>query len=86
MNLPNNELRKTLLAFYQNEIEEALVLSEHQNLSTLDYNSLDLKISILFQNAKNEGIEEKYIWELLHARIPTYVNYVNYKGHGKKAA
>jgi hypothetical protein len=49
---------------------------------------LDIKVEELIRAAKVDGLEEKIVWDLLHARIPSYVNYVNHKSKtpGKKAA
>lgn len=78
---------QTLISQYTEEIEEVLLESEHVYRSTIDYELLDMKVSQLIVCAKVDGLEEKIIWELLQKRIPSYVNYVNYKtASGKKAA
>lgn len=76
----------TLIAQYKEEIEEVLVESEHVYRSTIDYELLDQKVAHLITCAKVDGLDEKIIWDLLQARIPSYVNYVNFKSAGKKAA
>lgn len=76
----------TLIAQYKEEIEEVLVESEHVYRSTIDYEMLDGKVEELLRCAKVDGLDEKLIWDLLHARIPSYVNYINFKTTGKKAA
>lgn len=76
----------TLIAQYKEEIEEVLVECEHVYRSTIDYEMLDGKVEELIRCAKVDGLEEKVVWDLLQARIPSYVNYVNYKSTGKKAA
>lgn len=76
----------TLIAQYKEEIEEILVECEHVYRSTIDYEMLEAKVEELLICAKVDGLEEKVIWDMLHARIPSYVNYVNYKTTGKKAA
>lgn len=76
----------TLIAQYKEEIEEILVECEHVYRSTIDYEMLDSKVEELLRCAKVDGLEEKLVWDLLHARIPSYVNYVNFKTTGKKAA
>lgn len=76
----------TLIAQYKEEIEEVLIECEHVYRSTIDYELLDSKVEELIRSAYVDGLEEKVIWDLLHARIPSYVNYVNYKSSGKKAA
>ncbi len=76
----------TLIAQYKEEIEEVLVECEHVYRSTIDYEMLDGKVEELIRSAKVDGLEEKVVWDLLQARIPSYVNYVNYKSTGKKAA
>ncbi|MBC7430069.1 MAG: hypothetical protein H7336_15750 [Bacteriovorax sp.] len=76
----------TLIAQYKEEIEELLVESEHVYRSTIDYEMLDVKVEELLRSAKVDGLEEKVIWDLLQSRIPTYVNYVNFKTTGKKSA
>ena len=76
----------TLIAQYKEEIEEILVECEHVYRSTIDYEMLDSKVEELIRSAKVDGLEEKVVWDLLQARIPSYVNFVNYKSTGKKAA
>ena len=76
----------TLIAQYKEEIEEVLVECEHVYRSTIDYEMLDGKVEELLRSAKVDGLEEKMVWDLLQARIPSYVNYVNFKTTGKKAA
>ena len=76
----------TLIAQYKEEIEEVLVECEHVYRSTIDYEMLDGKVKELIRSAKVDGLEEKVVWDLLQARIPSYVNYVNYKATSKKAA
>ena len=78
----------TLIAQYKEEIEEVLVECEHVYRSTIDYEMLDSKVEELLRSAKVDGLEEKIVWDLLQARIPSYVNYVNHKTKkpGKKAA
>lgn len=75
-----------LIAQYKEEIEEVLIECEHVYRSTIDYEMLDKKVEELIRSAKVDGLEEKAIWDMLHARIPSYVNYINYKTTGKKAA
>lgn len=77
---------ETLIAQYKDEIEEALVESEHVYRLTIDYEILDQKISQLVKSAKIDGFDEKILWDLIQARIPSYVNYINFKVSGKKAA
>lgn len=76
----------TLIAQYKEEIEEVLVECEHVYRSTIDYEMLETKVEELIRSARVDGLEEKVVWDLLQARIPSYVNYVNYKTSGKKAA
>ncbi len=76
----------TLVAQYKEEIEEVLVECEHVYRSTIDYEMLDQKVEELVRCAKVDGLDEKVVWDLLHARIPSYVNYVNVKSSSKKAA
>lgn len=78
----------TLIAQYKEEIEEILVECEHVYRSTIDYEMLDGKVEELMKSAKVDGLEEKIVWDLLHHRIPSYVNYVNAKTlkTSKKAA
>ncbi len=75
----------TLLAQYKEEIEEVLVESEHVYRSTIDYEMLDAKVAQLIKCAHVDGLKEKDIWDMLQSRIPSYVNYVNFKS-SKKAA
>jgi hypothetical protein len=75
----------TLIAQYKEEIEEILVECEHVYRSTIDYELLDMKVEELFRCAKVDGLEEKLVWDLIQSRIPSYINYINYKT-SKKAA
>jgi hypothetical protein len=85
--MTKDQFIETLMAQYTEEIEEILVESEHVYRSTIDYDLLDQKVEHLIQCARVDGLEEKIVWELLQKRIPSYVNYVNYKATtGKKAA
>jgi hypothetical protein len=79
---------RMLIAQYKEEIEEVLVECEHVYRSTIDYEMLDIKVEELIRSAKVDGLEEKIVWDLLQARIPSYVNYINHKmkNPGKKAA
>jgi hypothetical protein len=76
----------TLIAQYKEEIEGVLVECEHVYRSTIDYELLDSRVEELIRCARVDGLEEKIVWDLLQARIPSYVNYVNVKTTGKKAA
>lgn len=76
----------TLIAQYKEEIEGVLVECEHVYRSTIDYELLDSRVEELIRSAKVDGLEEKIVWDLLQQRIPSYVNYVNVKSTGKKAA
>lgn len=77
----------TLMAQYREEIEEVLIECEHVYRSTIDYELLDQKVIQLIKCAKIDGLEERIVWDLLQERIPSYVNYINYKkSAGKKAA
>lgn len=76
----------TLIAQYKEEIEEILVESEHVYRSTIDYDLLNSKVEQMLQCARVDGLEEKFVWDLLQARIPSYVNYMNARVSGKKAA
>lgn len=76
----------TLIAQYKEEIEEILVECEHVYRSTIDYDLLESRIEELMRCAQVDGLEEKIVWDLLHARIPSYVNYINFKTTSKKAA
>jgi len=77
----------TLIAQYTEEIEEILLESEHVYRSTIDYELLDQKATQLIKCALIDGLDEKTVWNLIQARIPSYVNYINYKkSAGKKIA
>jgi hypothetical protein len=78
--------QETLLAQYRDEIEKILVESESVYRSNIDYEMLDNKIVDLMKCARVDGLDEKALWDLIHARIPSYVNYVNSKMSSKKAA
>ena len=86
MTMNKDEFINTLIAQYREEIEEILVECEHVYRSTIDYELLDLKVEQLFNFAKIDGLEEKIVWDLIHARNPSYVNYLNCKMPFKKAA
>lgn len=90
MTMDRDQFLSTLIAQYKEEIEEVLVESEHVYRSTIDYDLLHKKVEELFHAARVDGLDEKIVWDLLQARIPSYVNYVNhqcqYKFTGKKAA
>lgn len=75
-----------LKSHYKDEIEEILIESEHVYRLTIDYEMLDKKVVELLMSARLDGLEDKMIWDLLQARIPSYVNYMNYKASGKKSA
>jgi uncharacterized protein (UPF0335 family) len=76
----------TLIAQYTEEIEEILLECEHVYKSTIDYELLEQKVEEIFSSAKVDGLDEKIVWDLIQARIPSYVNYLNYKTPSKKAA
>ncbi|MDO9180776.1 MAG: hypothetical protein Q7U04_00140 [Bacteriovorax sp.] len=86
MSNSQDDFNPKLLRQYRAEIEELLVESEHVYRLTIDYVLLDEKLEEIFSRAKTDGIEDKIIWNLIHAIIPSYINYVNYKVSGKKAA
>ncbi len=86
MSTSRDEFLETIIAQYRDEIEEILVESEQVYRSSIDYDMLDTKVQSLIRCAKVDGLNEKMIWELLEARIPTYVNYINFKNSAKKAA
>ncbi len=77
---------EVLVSQYRAEIDEMIIESEHIYRSTIDYELLDTKMNQLLQCARIDGLEEKIVWELIQARIPTYLNYINYKNSKKKAA
>lgn len=76
----------TLIAQYKNQIEEALVESQHIYRSSIDYELLELKIDSIFISAKVDGLDESLVWEMIHFRIPTYINFINMKTTSKKSA
>lgn len=86
MTMTKDGFTDTLIAQYKEEIEEILVESEHVYRLTIDYEILDQKVIELLNAARVDGLEEKIVWDLLQARIPSYVNFVNFKVSGKKAA
>lgn len=86
MTMDKDQFINTLIAQYREEIEEILVECEHVYRSTIDYDLLHQKVEQTIRCAKVDGLEEKILWELIHARIPSYVNYLNCKVPGKKAA
>lgn len=89
MNQMSLQIIADLKSHYLAQIDEIINECEHVYRSTIDYNLLNTKIDQLLVQAKVDGLEEKVIWEILHRRIPSYVNYINYtkqKYPGKKAA
>lgn len=76
----------SLILRYKSEIEEILAECEHTYRLTIDYELLDLKMQQVLEAANLDGLDEKTIWNIIQARIPSYVNYLNYKASGKKAA
>lgn len=76
----------TLIAQYREEIEEVLLECEHVYHSTMDYDLLNKKVNEILKSAEGDGLSEKMIWDIIHAKIPSYVNFLNYKNSGKKAA
>ena len=81
-----DQFTETLIAQYKEEIEEILVECEHVYRLTIDYDLLNMKVEELFRSATVDGLPEKILWEMIHSRIPSYINYVNYKGTSKKVA
>ncbi len=75
-----------LAQYYLQEIEEALSESEHVYNLTINYEILEYKINELMTLAATDGFGEKKLWDLIQARIPSYVNYQNHKTSHKKAA
>jgi len=86
MTASQNQSTTLLIEQYKEEIEEVLSESEHVYRLTIDYELLEQKVSELLKNARQNGIEDKIIWDLLQARIPSYVNFINHKSLVKKAA
>lgn len=86
MTMNRDEFINTLMAQYKEEIEEILVESEHVYRLTIDYELLDQKVIELLNSAKVDGLPEKIVWDMIQARIPSYVNYINSKATSKKAA
>ncbi len=83
----------TLINRYKAEIEEILIECEHIYRLTIDYELLDSRLTELLDAAKTDGLDEKIIWGLIQAKIPSYINYINSKKSchsqmptGKKAA
>lgn len=75
-----------LIASYKDQIEELICDCEHAYRLTIDYELLDTKIIELFNSAKNDGLSETILWEIIQKRIPAYINYKNYKSASKRAA
>lgn len=82
----SEKFKSTLLDHYRAEIEAVIIESEQVYRSVIDYETLDQKVTHLLLCAKLDGIEEKEIWDILHYRIPAYVNYVNYKKETRRKA
>lgn len=84
--MDKDKFQETLILQYRDEIEEILVESEHVYRSTIDYDLLDQKVTELMNAAKVDGLDSTVLWEMIEKRIPSYVNFVNHKYYGKKAA
>lgn len=84
--MENDNQYSKLISQYKNEIEEIIIESEHTYRLTIDYDILDMKVNDLLKCAVVDGLTEKNVWDLLQARIPSYVNYKNYKSSSKKVA
>lgn len=80
------EFHDALLKQYREEIETLIIESEHIYRSTIDYELLDSKIIDLLKAAHVDGISEKQIYDLISARLPSYINYKNSQSIGKKVA
>jgi hypothetical protein len=76
----------TLISQYKEEIEEILVECEFTYRSSIDYQKLETKIDELFRSAHIDGLDEKIVWDLIHYRIPSYINYMNAKTKPLKKA
>ncbi len=74
-----SKFETTLLEHYREEIDIFITESEQVYRSVIDYEKLDQKVQHLIMSARLDGIDEKDIWNILHHRIPSYVNYINYK-------
>lgn len=86
MSIGDDKIQNELIIRYKERIEEALNDCEHVYRLTIDYEMLDQKILELVIIAKNDGLTNKAFWDLVQASIPSYINYINYKSAGKKAA
>ena len=86
MTMNRDEFINTLIAQYREEIEEVLMECEHVYRSTIDYELLEEKVEQIFSCARVDGLDEKIVWDLIQARIPSYINYLNFKSPSKKAA
>jgi hypothetical protein len=84
--MDNDKFLIVLIAEYKENIEQVLCDCEHVYRSTIDYELLELKINELIISAKSNGLDEKLIQNLVHTIIPSYINYLNHKRSGKKAA
>lgn len=71
---------------YKEKIEDIIVECEHVYRLTIDYEMLDQKVLELMASAKEDGLSNKAFWDLIQATIPSYINYINHKASGKKAA
>lgn len=81
----SDEFKEILISQYRDEIEEILVESESVYRSSINYEMLDEKVQELLKSSRVDGLEDKVIWDLLQARIPSYVNYVNFKRSSRAA-
>ena len=86
MSIGDDNIQNELIIQYKEKIEEALNDCEHVYRLTIDYQMLDQKISELIISAKQDGLTDKFFWNLVHSRIPSYVNDINHKSSVKKAA
>jgi hypothetical protein len=79
-------LQLSQYAQYKEEIEEIIIESEHVYRLTIDYELLNQRFEELICSARDEGLDEKIIWNMIQSRIPAYINFMNYKISNKKSA
>ncbi len=91
--MESDQKKSSLITHYKAEIEDILIECEHVYRLTIDYELLESRVSEMMESASSDGLDEKTLWSLIHARIPSFVNYINskstknpYKPTGKKAA
>ena len=77
MSIGDDNIQNELIIQYKEKIEEALNDCEHVYRLTIDYQMLDQKISELIISAKQDGLTDKFFWNLdIFNTIPIAIRYI----------